>query len=65
MESAHDIMKRLGFNEEAENSTKAAFIKNLIKQAYGFDAKIPEALLPEDPSIEEGEQLCFKYIDAL
>ena len=65
MDSAHDIMKRLGFNEEAEDSTKAAFIKNLIKQAYGFDAKIPDALLPEEPSTKPGEQLCFKYIDAL
>lgn len=41
MESVNQIMGRLGFNKDADESTKAAFVKNLIKQAYGVEVRTP------------------------
>ncbi len=75
MDRVDSIMERLGFREDGDDSVKAAFVKNLIKQAYGVDVKIPpqyelkkapqniEELhdaSPEAPSIEVG-QLSFDF----
>src|ERR1019366_4022969 len=35
------IMERLGFKKESDDGTKAAFVKNLIKQAYGVEVPLP------------------------
>jgi hypothetical protein len=41
MERVDTIMGRLGFKKESDDGTKAAFVKNLIKQAYGVEVKLP------------------------
>lgn len=35
MKSAHDILKELGFRENASDSVKEAFLKHLIKTSEG------------------------------
>ncbi len=42
MKSIGKIMEEMGFNPQASSSSKASFIKNLIKQAYNVDVEIPE-----------------------
>jgi hypothetical protein len=42
MKSIGKIMEEMGFNPQASSSSKAAFVKNLIKQAYNVDVEIPE-----------------------
>ena len=43
-------MERLGFKPEGDASTKAGFfVKNLIKQAYGFDIEIPAKYKEDEP----------------
>jgi hypothetical protein len=41
IEQVGTIMERLGFNQEATEGAKAAFIQNLIKQAYGVEVNLP------------------------
>ena len=41
IDRANTIMERLGFNQEATEGAKAAFIQNLIKQAYGVEVNLP------------------------
>jgi 1,2-phenylacetyl-CoA epoxidase catalytic subunit len=58
IESVGEIMERLGFKEDADDRVKAAFIKNLVKQAYNVDVTIPEKY---EQKIDEPkyEQLSF------
>jgi hypothetical protein len=42
MKRIDEIMGSLGFKAEADDSVKAAFIKNLIKQAYGVNVEVPD-----------------------
>lgn len=37
MRKMGELMKDLGFREEASDEVKEAFIKNLIKSAYGIE----------------------------
>lgn len=72
MRKIGDLMLDLGFNENSPQSTKEAFIKHLIKSAYGFDVKTPSERraietcgrkVPGD-SIEiksQPEQLSFQF----
>jgi hypothetical protein len=39
MRKMGEIMKDLGFNEESSDGAKVAFIKNLIRQAYGVEVQ--------------------------
>lgn len=39
MKKIGDMMKELGFREGANEEVTKAFIKNLIKQAYGVEVK--------------------------
>lgn len=41
MKKVGDIMKELGFNPESSVGAQEAFVKNLIKDAYGIDVKTP------------------------
>jgi len=41
MDRVDGIMERLGFNKDANDGVKAAFLKNLIKQAYGVEVPLP------------------------
>ncbi len=62
MKKVGDMMKDLGFKEGASEETTKAFIKNLIRQAYGVEVK--EAFTVSNPSPSKGpakpEQLAFK-----
>ena len=40
MRKISDLMEELGFNAEGSDEVKIAFIKNLVKAAYGIDAKV-------------------------
>ena len=42
MERVDVIMERLGFKKDSDEGTKAAFVKNLIKQAYGVEVPLPQ-----------------------
>ncbi len=39
-----DIFQELGFNADASDDVKIAFIKNLVKAAYGADIPGPKKL---------------------
>ena len=41
MKKINDIMKEMGFNKDAPNSVKEAFIKHLIKASTGVDVITP------------------------
>ncbi len=61
MKKVGDLMKDLGFKPGASEETTKAFIKNLIRQAYGVEVK--EAFTVANPSLSKGpakpEQLAF------
>ena len=48
MKKVGDMMKELGFREGASEEVTKAFIKNLIRQAYG--AEVKEAFTQANPS---------------
>lgn len=52
LKSLNDLMEELGFQKSAKQSTKAAFLKNLFKQAYGVEVTPPSIYT-------EPEQLTF------
>ena len=41
MRKVSDLMLDLGFREDSAQSTKEAFIKNLMKAAYGISIQTP------------------------
>jgi hypothetical protein len=41
MKKLGDLMKELGFNPESPVSAQEAFIKHLIREAYGVDVETP------------------------
>lgn len=41
LESAAQIMERLGFNNNADVSAKTAFLRHLIKDTYGVEVRTP------------------------
>ncbi len=41
MKKLGDLMKELGFNPESPVSAQEAFIKHLIRDAYGVDVETP------------------------
>lgn len=61
MKKVGDMMKELGFRDGASEEVTKAFIKNLIRQAYGVEVK--EAFTAANPSPAKGpakpEQLAF------
>jgi hypothetical protein len=65
MEKVKDIMNKLGFNEGADDSVKAAFVQNLIFQAYGVKVKVPEKYQQKDSREELTKQLVFNFDSAL
>ena len=57
--SAGEILKELRYEKSAKQSTKAAFLKYLIKEAYGVDVEIPAIYANyEKPT---NEQLSFGF----
>ena len=41
MKKIGDLMKEIGFNPKGSEAVKEAFVKNLIKQAYGQNVPTP------------------------
>lgn len=60
MERASDLMRKLGFREDASEELKKAFIRNLVRAAFPGDiAKIRE--LERAPTGKSEEQLEFQF----
>lgn len=78
MKKVGDLMAELGFNKNAPDSVKEAFIKNLIRSAYGVEVQTPTEVQAKGPSLElpqlsttrepervgVGEQLSFDFTKA-
>lgn len=60
LQSAGEILAEMGFDKKAKQSTKAAFIKYLMKQAYGVDVNPPEIY---KTNTTENPQLSFGFDD--
>lgn len=58
MKKVGDIMRELGFRDDAPQSLKEAFIKNLIKSAYGVEIETPSE------KRHEALQLSFDFFQA-
>lgn len=56
MRHTSEILKELGFNEEASESTKQAFLKHLERAA-----NIEKSTLPTQQSSSLPEQLSFEF----
>jgi hypothetical protein len=54
-----EIIKEMGFNKNSPQSVQEAFIKNLIKAAYGVDVQTPSE--KRTSQIEVQEQLSFDF----
>lgn len=48
MKKVGDLFQELGFNANASDDVKIAFIKNLVRAAYGVDIPGPKSVLPKD-----------------
>ena len=57
LQSAGEILSEMGFDKGAKQSTKAAFIKYLFKQAYGVDVEPPA--IYQAQAATEPQQLSF------
>lgn len=58
LQSAGEILAEMGFDKGARQSTKAAFIKYLMKQSFGVDVNPPEIY---NTSKKEEAQLSFGF----
>ncbi len=64
MKKVGDLFQELGFNEKASDDVKIAFIKNLVRAAYGVS--IPGPSVPEKkPKRSVEEQLSFNFESTL
>lgn len=63
MRKIGDLMKELGFREDASDDVKIAFIKNLARSAYGVELPSPQKAKkkPEAKASPVGEQLSFSF----
>lgn len=66
MKKVGDIMKEMGFNKEAPDSVKEAFIKNLIKSATGVTVETPSEKaaarsLSKATDMKPAQQLSFDF----
>lgn len=61
MDKVKDIMEKLGFREDGSDSVKAAFLQNLIYQAYGVRVNLPAKYA--DVLVDEPVQLNFNLDD--
>ncbi|MEZ0390981.1 MAG: hypothetical protein ACAH59_02120 [Pseudobdellovibrionaceae bacterium] len=58
MKKIGDIMKEMGFREDAPASAKEAFLKHLIKNSTGITVQTPS----EKQQTKEPEQLSFPFL---
>lgn len=63
MRRAHDILKELGFNPEAPEGGRNAFLNHLVKHAADSlarpQASATESVTEENKEANKGEQLSF------
>lgn len=67
MKKIGDLMKELGFNKEAPDSVKEAFIKHLIKASAGVNTITPSEknTIKNSPNVSAlafPEQLSFDFL---
>ena len=64
MRRVGEIMEDLGFRQDAPESLKKAFVKNLIRAAYGAEVQDIKAFqkTKEPKPIAAGEQLSFDFL---
>lgn len=67
MKKIGDLMKDLGFKQDAPDSVKEAFIKHLIKASTGVNTMTPseKKVVKESPnvtSLKFPEQLSFDFL---
>jgi hypothetical protein len=60
MKKVGDLFQELGFNEKASDDVKIAFIKNLVRAAYGVNIPSPSTPEKKPKQIFE-EQLSFNF----
>ena len=60
-------MKEIGFNPTGSDAVKEAFVKNLIKQAYGIHVQTPseKKIISENPGKFVSLKSSEKYSDPL
>ena len=67
MKKMGDIMNELGFNAEASEASKEAFIKYLIKQSTGIIVQTPSEKMEiqkfPEKIVELPEQMTFDFIE--
>ena len=67
MKKVGKLMQDLGFNKDASDSAKEAFIKYLIKQSTGHDVVTPseKKAIAENPQkiVSFPRQLAFEFTD--
>ena len=67
MKKVGKLMEDLGFNKDASDSAKEAFIKYLIKQSTGKDVLTPteKRVIQENPQkiVSFPKQLAFDFTD--
>lgn len=63
MRKVGDLMKDLGFRNDASDDVKIAFLKNLMRAAYGVNCASPHKpeLNQTDEALRRGEQLSFNF----
>ena len=67
MKKLGDLMKEIGFNPKGSDAVKEAFVKNLIKQAYGIHVQTPseKKIISENPGKFVSLKSSEKYSDPL
>ena len=67
MKKLGDLMKEIGFNPKGSDAVKEAFVKNLIKQAYGTHVQTPseKKIISENPGKFVSLRSSEKYSDPL
>lgn len=68
MKKLGDLMQELGFNKDAPDSVKEAFIKHLIKTSTGTNTVTPTEKLaihesPNTTPLKRPEQLSFNFLN--
>lgn len=62
------LMNEMGFNPNAADSAKEAFVKYLIKQSTGHSVQTPteKKIIQENPQkiVSLGKQLSFDFLDS-
>lgn len=67
MKKVSELMKEMGFNQNAPVATQEAFIKHLIKAATGADVMTPteKKIIRDNPDkiVQFPKQLAFDFSD--